>query len=398
MDLQNQIIPELIFKKFSKTISEEENELLTNWINTSIKNKEIYQEAINEDKLKESLQKYFQYDINLAWEKIESNITIQNTRLLLFTRKLLKYAAIIILPLLISTYLIFKYQLLNPNKNINISQNETIFKPGTKTATLTLADGKYIILGETNKMKKIEVSKITNAIDTNYSLVYTNTERLNHKISYNTLTTPKGGEYHLILPDGSKAWLNASSKIIYPEIFADSIRRVEVEGEVYFEVAHVNSKPFIVNTLAYDITVLGTSFNVMAYTDEKHAATTLVGGKIKISTLDKENSLIINPGQQATLDYQSKIMSTKNVNVDQYVSWKEGLIVFNSERLESIMRKLSRWYNCEFQFQDEKLKDSRFTGSLNKYQNLSQFLNKIAETSFIDFSVSEKNIVLIDKK
>lgn len=389
-------IPELIFKKISESISDDELKELITWINLNDVNKQIYHDVLNQENIKKALSKYFKYDIQKAWIKTEERLISKKPSFILLTNKILRYAAILAIPILIGAYLMYQTTISDHNK---IAQTTTVlpFKPGNQKAILTLSSGEEIGVGKYKEAINIRISESIEIIDTNYTLVYDNINSTSVDLEYNILKTPKGGEYGLVLADGSKVWLNAASELKYPVSFSGSERKVFIEGEAYFEIVKNKGKPFIVQTNAYDIEVLGTTFNIMAYNDEQHIATTLVEGFVKITAPEKENTVYITPGQQAVLKEKTAKIKIADVDTYQYTSWKDGLFVFNSEPLGSITKKFSRWYNCEIQFADSELKNIKFTGTLRRDTDLGELLNIISQTRQIGFTVNEDNVLIISK-
>lgn len=391
-------IPKLIFKKITENISDEEFRELKNWINLSTENKQIYEESINHDNIYAALKKYFKYDIDKAWIKTEKRLSPAKGNIRQLSYKVLRYAAFISIPLLIAGYLLYLNNIIPGNTKITKADTELSFKPGNQKAILTLSNGEEVAVGKHKYANNITVSESTQVIDTNYTLVYGSGETSPKALEYNTLQTPKGSEYSLVLADGSKVWLNADSKLKYPVSFSDTVRKVFIEGEAYFEIAENKDKPFIVHTNDYDVNVLGTSFNVMAYNNEQQTATTLVEGSVKITRPESESPVYLIPGQQAVLKEQSNKIEITKVDTYQYTSWKDGLFVFKSEPLGNIAKKFSRWYDCEIQFTDMELKNARFTGTLKKNTDLGELLNIISQTCQIDFTVNENNVLIISKK
>ncbi len=393
MIIKHSNIPELIFKKITQNISNKDLKKLEAWINQSPENKAIYKETINHDNINSALKYYFKYDVDSAWIKTEKRLRQVNRKTKQLTIKIIRYAAAITIPLLVAGYIF----LLSPKPADSIIV-DIPFKPGNQKAILTLSNGEIVAIGKNFKANNIKISESSLITDSSYTLIYGPEITSPKIIEYNTLQTPKGGEYSLILADGSKAWLNADSKLKYPISFSDSERKIFLEGEAYFEVTTNKNKPFIVHTNGYDITVLGTSFNVMAYNNEKHIATTLLEGSVKINQTELNNTIYLTPGQQAILNKDSNIIETATVDTYQYISWKDGLFVFKSEPLASIANKFSRWYNCEIQFTDESIKNTKFTGTLNKHTSLGDLLNTISQTCLINFSVNANNVLIISKQ
>lgn len=384
-------IPELIFKKITEKISKDESQQLEDWINLNEENKLIYKEATKDENIKAALKKYFNYDVDSAWIKTEKRLNPKTIRLL--SNKLLRYAAFLTIPLLIAGYLTLRF--ISDSNYLNKSLTDLPFEPGSEKAILTLSNGEEVVVGKHKLANSIKVSESLEVIDSNYTLVYETDKSSPKDLEYNTLQTPKGGEYSLVLADGSKVWLNADSKLKYPIAFSETERTVFIEGEAYFEIAEDKNKPFIVHTSAYSVNVLGTSFNVMAYNDEQKIATTLVEGSVKITKPDIENPIYLIPGQQAILPNKSNKIEIKSVDTHHFTAWKEGLFVFQSEQLGSIAKKLSRWYDCEIHFEDLKLQETKFTGSLRRNTELEELLNIISQTCNINFTLNENKVLII---
>ncbi|MVZ63759.1 FecR family protein [Sphingobacterium humi] len=211
--------------------------------------------------------------------------------------------------------------------------------PGSNRATLTLADGRTIALSEDRE-----------GIITGDKLTYDDGTLLDDtgvdNVEYAALTTPNGGQYRVTLPDGSKVWLNAASRLDYPMSFKGDERRVQLSGEAYFEVAHNAEQPFIVESNDQLVQVLGTSFNVNAYHDEPATATTLVSGSIRINTERNNSPVVMKPGQQALTT--NKTINVRQVDIQDYIAWRNGQISLNDADLITVIRQIERWYDIEF--------------------------------------------------
>lgn len=205
------------------------------------------------------------------------------------------------------------------------------------------------------------------------------------------MSTPVGGIYQLILQDGSKVWLNSSSSIRYPTEFTDKERSVEISGEAYFEIVKNAAKPFIVkvNNLA-EVKVLGTHFNVNAYTDEAEVKTTLLEGAVNISQGNKSSTL--SPGQQAQINQSGFIKRVDNVDLDEAVAWKNGNFLFNSATLPAVLRQAARWYDLEIVYEG-KVPPDKFSGQIPRSVNLSSLL-KWMQWSDVHFKLEEKKLII----
>ena len=262
--------------------------------------------------------------------------------------------------------------------------------PGTNKATLTLSNGQKISLddvanGEIAQQAGIRITKSGNG-----QLVYTAVKGDNAiPVAQNTISTPKGGQYQLILPDGTKVYLNAASTLSYPTAFQDKERLVELNGEAYFEVAKNKLLPFRVKSGQQTVEVLGTHFNVNAYADEGAIRTTLLEGAVKISA--GMITQVIKPGQQAILNKNTadKIVITE-VNTDKVIAWKNGVFSFENEDLKSVMRQISRWYNVEVIYTGVS-SDEKYYGEISKNSKLGEVF-EILELNNVNFNVEGKTI------
>ncbi|CAG5002202.1 hypothetical protein DYBT9275_02836 [Dyadobacter sp. CECT 9275] len=272
-------------------------------------------------------------------------------------------------------------------------------EPGGNKALLTLSDGSTILLdnaseGELTRQGNVSVIKIGKG-----QLAYkvTNTGK-DAQPAYNILKTPRGGQYNVVLPDGSKVWLNAASSIRYPTVFDEHVRSVEINGEAYFEINTVYRKslasqgkvPFMVKVNDVEVEVLGTHFNINAYGDEEAVETTLLEGSVRIRKGDRKS--LLKPGQQASILEKSVAITIKNVDVQQSVAWKNGYFRFNKTGLPEIMRQLTKWYDVTVRYEG-KLPDRKFSGEIPRSATLSQVL-EILEVSKVHLNVEGKEIVL----
>jgi transmembrane sensor len=275
--------------------------------------------------------------------------------------------------------------------------------PGGHKALLTLFDGSVISLdhaadGELTTQDGTKVIKV-GAGQLHYE---TTSEIESATIRYNTLETPRGGQYSLVLPDGSKVWLNAASSIRYPTVFRPGSRTVEISGEVYFEVNTVFNKdnlgkkaaskvPFIVKTHGMEVEVLGTHFNINAYNDEGKIRTTLLEGAVKVHKGSKVS--LLKPGQQATVLQKSSAIQVEEVEAaSQAVAWKNGYFQFNQAGLPEVMRQLTKWYDVEIRYEGA-IPDRQFSGEIPRNASLSEVL-EILELSKVHVDLEGKEIVV----
>jgi len=264
--------------------------------------------------------------------------------------------------------------------------------PGGQKALLTLADGSLIVLDSVSNGLLAQQGNARIVKLPNGEIAYKTNGLAAKEMLYNTMSTPIGGMYQLILPDGSKVWLNSASSIRYPTEFAGKERRVQITGEAYFEIAKNAAIPFIVkiNNDA-EVKVLGTHFNVNAYEDEAEIKTTLLEGAVKIS--QGNNSGLLRPGQQAQINKRGAIKLIYDADIEEAVAWKNGNFQFNSASLPAVLQQAARWYNLEIEYQG-KIPADKFTGKISRSVNLSSFL-KWMEWSDVHFKLDGKRIIVL---
>ncbi|MBX6379370.1 MAG: DUF4974 domain-containing protein [Thermoflavifilum aggregans] len=274
-----------------------------------------------------------------------------------------------------------------------VVQNDVL--PGGNKATLTLANGSTVILNQAAKGVLATQGRSKIVLQDSGRLVYEVEDKSASAAppGYNTLTTPRGGQYRIRLPDGTDVWLNAASSIKYPTSFQGNERKVAITGEAYFEVAANASHPFIVMVNDLQIKVLGTHFNVNAYSDESSIKTTLLEGRITVQTAGGK-SLMVAPGQQVQLKKDGKLILVNNVDMEEELAWKNGLFVFHQDDLNSIMRRLSRWYNVQVEYEKGQVPESHFTGAIRRQENLSKVLNMLELTGGAKFKISGDKIIV----
>jgi ferric-dicitrate binding protein FerR (iron transport regulator) len=279
-----------------------------------------------------------------------------------------------------------------PKQEVAPKQYVNDIKPGGNKAVLTLADGRKVTLdnaanGDIAKQAGVTITKTKDG-QLVYEVAKVN-EDPDAPNSLNTITTPKGGQYQISLPDGSNVWLNAASSLRYPLRFNKKERKVELTGEAYFEVSHNPAIPFKVKTNTQEVEVLGTHFNISSYQDDENIKTTLLEGSVKVSQIQSKASKLLKPGQQAIV---TNTINITNVDPEQAIAWKENLFMFNEDNLDHIMRMIARWYNVDVVFNDDSLKTELYSGSVSKFVNVSHVLKKLELLGGIQFTVEDRTI------
>jgi len=269
------------------------------------------------------------------------------------------------------------------------SVNTGVIAPGSNKARLTLANGSVVELNESTDGTIAEESG-TKVSKQRAALIY-NAGTAAGKTATNILTVPRGGNYQVVLSDGTKVWLNAASELKYPTAFTGKERIVSITGEGYFEVAKDMAKPFIVKTSRLQVEVLGTQFNMMAYEEEQTIKTTLLEGSVKVVTPQGNN--LLHPGEQAQLETNGAIKVVPLSDASQVIAWKNGFFSFRKADIPTIMREISRWYDVDIKYEGA-ITTRRFTGKVLRSYNLSETLS-VLEASDLHFRLEGKQITVL---
>ncbi|HVU55229.1 MAG TPA: FecR domain-containing protein [Puia sp.] len=265
-------------------------------------------------------------------------------------------------------------------------------QPGGNRATLTLADGRVIELDSTHN-GQIAVQGQTDIVKEEGRLTYNKKSPTTAEVLYNSIATPRGGQYALTLADGTKVWLNAASSLRYPTAFAGGARLVELTGEAYFEVTGDKSRPFKVRLNGMDVQVLGTRFDIKGYPGDASIKTTLVDGSVKLSDA-AAGEVVLKPGQQGLWSPQQSRFLVRTVNTDMAIAWMKGYFAFDNEPIHDIMKDLARWYNVDVEFRDTAIKKN-FGGTISRYQYAEEVLEMLQLTGSVHFKVKDKKIVVM---
>jgi ferric-dicitrate binding protein FerR (iron transport regulator) len=286
------------------------------------------------------------------------------------------------------------YKLIHYEKPTKINQiTKTKILPAENRAVLSLANGKSVVLtnapnGKLAQQGQSEIKKTKNG-QIVYARASVKAPGANESIGMNTLTTPRGGTFDIVLADGTHVWLNAGSSLTYPVAFNGEQRIVNLTGEAYFEVAH-NGTPFIVVSNGQAVHVLGTHFNIEAYSDES-IKTTLLQGSVRV-VYDRSETLI-SPGQMAVNDLSGTLHVTR-ANIDEVMAWRNGLFIFDNESIAEIMRKAARWYDVEIKYQNEMPK-RKLWGTVSRYRNINELMDNIALAANIKYKIEGRRVILM---
>lgn len=381
----------IIARELAGNISAVEQQQLFEWRKDPY-NEAVYQALTNEDEITNGLAAIAMAELlsprleEEIWNRFLKKQQAKVRRL-----QILRYSAVACLVLLATAV---GWHIINEKKPAKIPAVVTKeISPGGNKALLTIADGSTIALDSSN-IGIIAVEENAAITNKDGELVY-DVKGSAHRVSFNTLTTPKGGQYKIILPDGSKAWLNAASSIKYPVAFTGKERRVEVSGEVYFEVVTNTNMPFTVQVLHKDnrkreVTVLGTRFNINAYEDEPDIKTTLVEGRVQVRNGKVEKMMA--PGQMTKMRIGKDVIETDDdAEIEQVIAWKNGYFDFYNCDLETVMRQISRWYDVEMDI-DAQVPNNIFLGKIGRNKPLDTVLDVLRKSDSLDFQWTERKL------
>lgn len=393
-DIKKQLeIAEILALYLLGKANEAQQKEVARWLAESEEHSALLKELQSEDN--EKLREDF---IKAVDEGRNWNGFVKKVRKRLPIYSLLKYAALFI-PFLFGTYWFVKN---SSKQDLQIVENTSRIAPGEKKAQLRLQSGKLIELSKTAILMVSEDAtlRVENKDETlNYTYENTNKKKVAKTTVYHELFVAKGQEYHMILSDGTEVWMNSDSYLKYPVNFSGNTREVILSGEAFFHVTKNEKMPFVVKTEVMDIKVLGTEFNVTAYSREQQWQTTLVSGKVAALLHDDENTALeLSPNQQLTYDEEQEKYSVQEVDAAQFGEWRNGFFVFEEETLENLTLKLSRWYNVNFFFQNEEAKEYQFSGKLPRFEDCQTALSLIEKTTDIEFVIHNNSVTVSTRR
>lgn len=367
---------DMIVRHLMDVATDEEREEVERWLAEDEGNREYYRKA------KRYFETYYTgeetrvVDSKGAWD--EFVVYADKSRKAHIWRMIVKYAAILLLPLCVG----LGYWLLgNDTPQTTFVSGGISIEPGTTKAVLVFNSGQQVKLTDSIAFEQaIEKFKPSGQVE--------------QAIEYNKIIVPRGGEYNLVLADGTSVMINSDSKLSVPDRFEGKERRVRLEGEALFHVAQDVEHPFIVETDGGDVTVLGTVFNVNAYSGEDYVQTTLVEGRVAFQGKGMTDARTIAPGEQITYDVQTNSVNVEKVATRIYTAWTEGKWIIEGERLDEIMKQLARWYDVTVFYQNAEAKDLVFTGDLEKYSNCNVILDIISMTTNVEFELKDRVIIV----
>jgi transmembrane sensor len=383
----------LLYKYLYNKLSEEEDKELQAWLKKDKENLEVFENIVGDWNLSH------QY-VDNAKEKIISQIFSQNKTLVkestfekvigIATFRKISIAAAAVIALFILNLYDFGS---DGNKNSVVESFQSI-ESGKSKAVLTLDNGKKIDLVDDQKLNlESDGTQITGKGN---SITYLKKASDTHTQKFNILKTPRGGEFFIVLSDGTKVWLNAESELKYPVAFTGNNRKVQLTGEAFFEVTSDSKRPFQVISGDQSIEVLGTSFNISSYEDDLEVVTTLIEGKVNINQrFGDKKSIFLLPNEQSILNKETGKIENVKVDPNHFTAWKSGKFYFRQQKLKDITKVLSRWYNIEIFFLSSEIENKRFTGRFKRYEDFDHVRSLIELTEEVKF-IRKGNTIIIE--
>jgi len=384
---RSQII-RLVLGYLAERLTAEEQEQLDDWINRSERNRNYFRKWCDETYRNQLLRQLSVYDIGTDWQMV-----IRRRRLRKCWRRIVVAAGVVLL--IGGLSLLYRDSRQYLFKPVAVAQ-EPVIQPGKRTACLITAFGESVQLDTLQQMEldnlKVCSQQGTVVLQSNGRADRTALPR------YHCVDVPNGGEFSFKLPDGTEIFLNAGSRLRFPEYFIPGQeRRVYLSGEAYFDVRRDTTSPFLVCLEHTTVKVLGTSFNITAYPDEGREETTLVSGEVVVEQISTGQRLSLTPGQQGCYDAEQGSLSKQEVEVGYYTSWKNGIFAFYKQPLEQVMNILERWYLFDIDYQDPALKSILYTGKIARHASIQEVLHTFELLDEIRFEMKGKEITVSRK-
>ncbi|MEZ2442758.1 FecR family protein [Chitinophaga sp. RCC_12] len=377
-------------KALGQELSTEEKSLLEQWVNDDEANRKLVEKIYNEDFRERELVQMNQIDIANGWQRLSKN---RKVRILPFNRRTILYSVAASVTILIT--LAIGYQLLQPDlsNTRRLSQTDlagAYIEPATSKATLSIASAKPIPLGDTTLFT--ESGKLTGK---NGALILDRPGTSEGVATKLIVQTPKGGTYFVRLSDGTKIWLNADSKLSFPDRFSASERQISISGEAYMEVAADAGSPFTVHTSKGAIHVLGTAFNIRSYPGQQYEQATLLSGKIAVQAADKYK--IIRPAEMASTGNGTIEVSV--VNPENSLAWKSSIFLFRNAPVTEVLEEIGRWYNLDIVYDPSFAeKTAGFTARINRNERLDKVLAVLESSALATFKIQGRNLIILPGK
>lgn len=369
-------IGSLIGKYLTDKESPKELEELNEWIDQGEENKSLYNSIKDEKQLASSIQDFDRFDTEAAWNKYHEAISQRSKKVLYFRWRVVASILVIVT---LSTIVLLKHF---PGKDLEVVKVTPTITPGEPKAFIELSSGTKYDLQNLTERQQGKLEKDAGIVVEGNTVVNSKKVKSKRIPELLAVVTPRGGEYKVLLDDGTQVWLNADSRLEFPDAFSGEERKVKLSGEAYFDVAKDHERPFIVSVDNMDVEVLGTEFNISAYNNDAQIQTTLVEGEVAVKSKSASDYIqkILSLGEQAELIKGKDVIEIRKVEVSQYIAWKDGKFVFDYQTLGEITKILERWYDVDFIFTNDELRETPFSGEFLRYDNIENVYDIIRKT------------------
>lgn len=379
-------IEDLIYRVLAGEANEEERQELETWVQESEEHQSFFREVERAWFTGKYSVKWKNVEMSAAWQAVVHKRGSRRRGRVMRIGWSVAAAVVLLLGM--------TWMFLPSDKKVPVVAVQPVVKPGGAKAELVLSTGVRVTLGseriDTIREKGVAILNVEDYID------YSRRDDVGKgEAVYNELIVPVGGEYRLVLADGSVVYMNSESRLRYPVRFSGDERLVELEGEAYFEVTKDEAHPFVVRAGRLDVTVLGTGFNVLVYRQDARAEVTLVNGKVNVTS--GKISEMLTPNRQFVMDNESGKYEVRTVDANAYAAWKGGTLNFDAMPLVELGDKLGRWYGVSFFFSSEHLKQLKFTGAFRKYNDMDYILSLIEATTDVTFKING-NVIIVNEK
>lgn len=383
MDVENKIF--LIEKFLTHSLTKEEEQDFLRWLDEDDRNRKLVERIQSKEEVQKRLDYFKHVDEEKGWDDIKRQCDFKKGRRITL-KSMLRYAAMIVVAL--GVYWMLRN---GESRKMELVNGERMERQADENRIVVeLADGQCLTLGDSSDLKQgvFEGGEFSEAKD---GLRFRARKTENQQTKMNRIVVPRGGEYQIVLSDGTKVWLNADTYLVFPSAFDKRERVVEVAGEAFFEVVHNEGWPFVVRMDKSMVKVLGTSFNINTYNQRN--TTTLAEGVVEL--VSERGNYRLKPGEQGVVE-NGKV-SVATVDVREYTSWKDGFFIFRNRRLEDVLTVLSRWYDLQVSYQNDWMKDLHFTGNIRKHADVWQLLKFWEGTGLVGFEIKGKTLKVFEK-
>lgn len=367
----------------SGIITDKEMQELQKWLDEAPENRAMFDRICKEKDILYKYRMYKKIDYKTACERCEKRVGIKRRNI----QAWVKYAAVFLLPLAVVLLMLKNSDWKEPMKVATVD-----ILPGETKATLILANGESVTL-QHDTVRDIIVGEGVNAKNSGVGIVYSSDGRDKRDLQYNTLKTPRGGEYQITLADGSTVQLNSATQLKFPVVFDEKKREVYLTGEAFFDIQKDEKRPFYVIADGARIQVYGTSFNVNTHNKER-VQTVLVEGSIGLRAEKGGQVYRMRPSQLGEYDKTNASVNVKTVDIESYIAWKDGFFVFENQSMEQIMSTLSLWYDVDIFYANSQLKDLHFTGHVKRYEKIDNILRAIKSAVGVTFTIKDRTICI----